>query len=199
MAHWIAAIDGRQRNSSLHPRHCSDVFVPASCCRNWACLVISLRTALLILYCAAPVCSCIRTRLRVQFPTNAGIPLADADSSHFSGPCSCVLPVHSAVRNERSETNSAPSVTVETSPLHSKSPGTVLSVTPCLQQLCRRAKRKRSVISSPHFQICRIDAELVGRTHLCRFSKTRTEAATAWRRTLSPTQEIPHPYGHCYI
>jgi hypothetical protein len=114
MAHWTAAIDGRQRNSSLHPRHCSDIFVPASCCRNWACLVAALRSALLLLYRTTPVCSCIRTRHRVQFPTNAGIPLADVASDHFSRRCFCVLHVRSAVRSERPETNSALSVTVET-------------------------------------------------------------------------------------
>jgi hypothetical protein len=116
MAHWTAAIDGQQRNSSLHPRHCSDIFVPASCCRNWACLVVALRSALLFLYRASPVCSCIRTRHRVQFPTNAGIPLADVASDHFSRRCFCVLHVRSAVRSERPETNSALSVTVETVP-----------------------------------------------------------------------------------
>ena len=114
MAHWTAAIDGRQRNSSLHPRHCSDILVPASCCRNWACVVVALRSALLFLYRIAPICSCICTRPRVQFPTNAGIPLADVASDHFSRRCFCVLHVHSAVRNERPETNSALSVTVET-------------------------------------------------------------------------------------
>src|SRR5580693_1550480 len=114
MAHWTAAIDGRQRNSSLHPRHCSDIFVPASCCRNWACLVAALRSALLFLYRTTLVCSCIRTRHRVQCATNSGIPLADVASDHFSRRCSCVLPVHSAVRSERPETNSALSVTVET-------------------------------------------------------------------------------------
>jgi hypothetical protein len=134
MPHWAAAINGRRRNSSLHPRHCSDILVLASCCRNWACRGVALRSALLFLYRAAPVCSCICMRRRVQFPTSAGISLADVASDHSSRRCSCVLSVHSAIRNERSETNSA-SVTGEKSLLHSSTDSrkTVLLSLTCVQ------------------------------------------------------------------
>jgi hypothetical protein len=61
MAHWTAAINGRRWNRSFRSRFSSDIRNAATCRCNRASLIVALRAGVLLLYCAAPICSRIRT------------------------------------------------------------------------------------------------------------------------------------------
>jgi hypothetical protein len=131
MADWAAAVNGRDRNSSFRPRSCPDIFVPASCRRNWTCLIVALFAALLLLYCSSALCPGIRTRGRVSCATSAGISLADVASDRLARCRCCRLRLHSPPLTQWADAKFAASVndlikpTVETSRLHSVPPDRV--------------------------------------------------------------------------
>jgi hypothetical protein len=109
MVTWATVINGRYRNRSLGPRSCSDLLGPASCCRDWSSLIVALCAALLLLHCPGPVRSGIRTQTRVQGSNDSRIPLAHMATGHLIRCRSCLLPLRSTLRSQRSDAKSTTS------------------------------------------------------------------------------------------
>src|SRR4051794_15096942 len=109
MVNWATVINGRYRDGSLRFRSSSDIFDSAGCFRNWASLIVALRAALLLSYRPCPIRSGIRTRTRVQGPTNSGIPLAHVACCYPIRCQSCLLHLRSALRSQPSEVGSTTS------------------------------------------------------------------------------------------
>ena len=119
MAYRAAAINGRQWNPSFHSRCCFDILPPASGCRNWACLVLALCSALLLLHCSGAIRSGVRTWPRVQGSANSGSPLAHMGGCDLIRRCSRLLSLHSELGRWSDATLATSEIGV-TSPLRSK-------------------------------------------------------------------------------
>ena len=126
MAHWTAAINGPRWNYSFRSCFCSNICNAATWRCNRASLIVALRAALLLLYRAAPICSRIRTRPRVQGPTNPGISLAHMARCRLIRCRSCLLCVCSALHCQRSDAISTTDEIGVTSPLRPEYPGKII-------------------------------------------------------------------------
>src|ERR1700739_2790753 len=116
MAHWAAVNNGGPRNCSLRPLSRPDVFDPASCRRNRACLIVALFAALLLLYCPSPVRSGVRKRTHVCGPTSSGISLEYMASDNHSRRRFYFVRLRSPLGHWRSDANPTATVIVEKSP-----------------------------------------------------------------------------------
>jgi hypothetical protein len=165
MAHWAAVINGGPRNCPLRPLSRSDVFGPASCRRNRACLIVALFAARLLLYCPSPIRSGIRKRTRVCGPTSSGISLEYVARDNPSRRRFCFVRLRSPVGHWCSDANPTATVIGEKSRLHSKSPdfgyrsvsgGRIRTIT-----LRLGSRSNRNALQSNLIVLCRC-------LHLCR-------------------------------